>query len=393
MKRTRLLAALTLTALTCLTGACAENLRAQVGAPETLQASWRNATGKTTVIVNADVIVPEIQNAYLVPVQKAMAAESDLDALCAYLWPEIKFQNMNETFTEGPIRMELYYRLHKSRNPDVRIDAKVGFHTYQDGVVTGGSLAAAIKYDAEYRRRRTVNYDITFPCALVTGNGIDGHALNRQEAIAAMEKVVAFITHDAPFALANLSMAPGIIYDDQLMLENKEYSDTPFSYVGVFTRVAEGMPLQPLDEQPYRSGTNEYVTPVGYEQITINLDLDGRVACLEWSDPCKLYGEKEPCALLPFDQIIAVAGQIMPLSQAYREKYEEQVSLAVHRIALGYLSLVQPDDREICKLTPVWVFYGNNLSDKSIGPIDYVNTALFAVNAVTGMVVDLSYGY
>ena len=106
-----------------------------------------------------------------------------------------------------------------------------------------------------------------------------------------------------------------------------------------------------------------------------------------WSSPYLISDERTEQKLLPFENILAIARQTLPLKYQVEEVRGES-HLFVYRIALGYMAALQRDTLEFA-LTPVWNFYGHDVpEDVHVGC-----RPLLTVNAVDGTVIDLEYGY
>lgn len=99
--------------------------------------------------------------------------------------------------------------------------------------------------------------------------------------------------------------------------------------------------------------------------------------------------------LLPFERIMNVARQILPLKYVWLEDSYE-IRIHIDRIALGYTRLDFKDDMYRYMLTPVWDFFGTyeyyrNGERVNYFPADF--NSLLTINAIDGTVIDRGYGY
>ena len=195
---------------------------------------------------------------------------------------------------------------------------------------------------------------------------------------------------DQPFTLFSVGRAWGYIPDDKLFAEGREHDGTGSSYTLAYTRVIDGAALLPcygalMNTSSFRDDL--FVPAVGYEQVLLAINREGQVTTFIWSSPYLISDERTEQNLLPFENILAVARQTLPLKYQVKE-VQGDIHLLVYRIALGYMAVLQRDTLKFA-LTPVWNFYGHDVpEDIRVGC-----RPLLTVNAVDGTVVDLEYGY
>ena len=173
------------------------------------------------------------------------------------------------------------------------------------------------------------------------------------------------------------------------MNEGRQYDGTGFSYTLAYTRVIDGAALLPcygamMNTSSFRDDL--FIPAVGYEQVLLAINREGQVTSFHWSSPCLISDERIAQNLLPFENILAVARQTMPLKYQV-EEVRGDIHLRIYRIDLGYMTVLQRDTLTFA-LTPVWSLYGNDLNDPDVGC-----RPLLTINAVDGTVVDLEYGY
>ena len=92
--------------------------------------------------------------------------------------------------------------------------------------------------------------------------------------------------------------------------------------------------------------------------------------------------------LLPFDQIVTIAAQLLPLKYQFQEQYlayrnQDANRMTVNRITLSYSRVQNRDDPENFSMLPVWDFFD----------ADDPATSLLTISAVDGTVIDRGFGY
>lgn len=385
-----------------MTIAHAETVQEQVNAPEQVQDTFTSNTGKTVIDIDAPVHVPDASTMYVIPIKPTTFNDDMVIKLASLLWPELSDQKMeiedqNDLSEDGVTHQKTRYFRHSAslsqygtKNNDVDRQVLTSFCQYPGYAhETDAFLQAIITYDERYRLKKTINYNSPYMQQEVTGDGIEGHPFTSIEIAAITDRLVCSLTTE-DFSLFALGQAPGVIYDDARLSDGTAWEHTGFSYVAVYARNVENAAVLPclgvtMNSSPFRDDL--YVPPVGYEQILLSINREGEITTLLWSNPTTICGEKTAQVLLPFETILSIARQTMPL------KYQaEEVNGAVHyrvfRIDLGYMSILQRDTLTFA-LTPVWNFYGNVEPAKA----QYTAMPLLTVNAVDGTVIDLTYGY
>ncbi len=382
--------------------ACADTVAEQVSAPATVQDACASNTGKTTITIDARVTVPDVENMYLIPVTAIAFDDALVPVLAELTWKglgkkEVKIEEGDTTCSVEGRRVKGYWRhsatitRYVTKNDDTHVQCGSCYSRISDmDGVYDCSLSSNIQFDTRYRMKQTINYDDPYMVEEVTGEGIEGHPLTCAQAIEICETFIKGLT-DEPFELFAVGKAPGTIHDDERILAGTHKTGTGYSYSLAYTRMVEGAPLLTcmwalMNTSSWRDDL--YTLPIGYEQILMAVNLEGQVTYFSWRHPYAISDVRESQALLPFEQIFAIARQVMPLKYQYREKDGGEVSMHVDRISLGYMALLQRDKLSFA-LTPVWNFYGALEN----APFEDGWQPLLTINAVDGTVVDLEYGY
>ena len=387
----------------CLLLPCAglADVKSQVNAPAHVTDLYQSHTGKTVIDVDAQVHVPDADKMFIIPVKNRVFDDSMVSVLGNLIWPglgdrKMETEDENDTATmEG--RPEVKKEFHHSaavyqrgtRKNDYEVQAGTWFRKYPHfDEPLDVSLSGHVKYDNLYRRKKTINYDMSFPDMEINGD-IDGHPLTRQQVTAIGDQLVRSLT-DEPFELFSVGQSRGHINDDKLFLEDREYEGTGYSYTLAYARTIEGVTVLPcygelMNLSVFRDDL--FVPPVGYEQLLMAVNREGQVTSVFWDSPYAISGERTEQALLPFEKILAIARQTLPLKFQANEVREE-IHYLVYRIDLGYMAVLQRETLGFA-LTPVWNFYGCEIPDDP----HYGCMPLLTVNAADGTVIDLEYGY
>ena len=385
---------------TLLCPAALADVQSQASAPTHVTDTFQSNTGKTVIDVDAQVNVPDAESMFLIPVRSTVFDDGMVPILADLIWPglgsqQLKVADRNDTASiEGRRQVNQYFRHSagviqmgtRKNDVDAQVNASyIQYPNFDDP--TGAVLSGSVSYDARYRQKQTVNYSSPFPDAEITEN-IAGHSLSLAQAAAIGDHLMSTLT-DQPFALFSVGKARGYIPDDELMNEGRQYDGTGFSYTLAYTRVIDGAPLLPcygamMNTSSFRDDL--FIPAVGYEQVLLAINREGQVTNFQWSSPYLIGYERVEQNLLPFENILAVARQTMPLKYQV-EEVRGNLHLRVYRIDLGYIAVLQRDTLTFA-LTPVWNFYGNDLNDPDAGC-----RPLLTVHAVDGTVIDLEYGY
>ena len=389
-------------ALVCalLCPAALADVQSQVSAPVHVADRFQSNTGKTVIDVDAQVNVPDAKSMFLIPVRSTVFDDGMVPILADLIWPglgsqQLKVDDRNDTASiEGRRQVNKYF-LHSAgviqmgtQQNDIDAQVNTSYIQYPNfDDPTGAVLSGSVSYDARYRQKQTVNYSSPFPDAEITED-IAGHPLSLAQAAAIGDQLISTLT-DQPFALFSAGKSRGYIPDDELMNEGRQYDGTGFSYTLAYTRVIDGAPLLPcygamMNTSSFRDDL--FIPAVGYEQVLLAINREGQVTNFQWSSPYLIGYERVEQNLLPFENILAVARQTMPLKYQV-EEVRGNLHLRVYRIDLGYIAVLQRDTLTFA-LTPVWNFYGNDLNDPDAGC-----RPLLTVHAVDGTVIDLEYGY
>lgn len=382
-------------------GIALADVQSQVNAPAHITDTFQSNTGKTVIDVDADITVPSAEVLYLIPVKSTVFDDSMVSRLADLIWPglgsqKLKIEDENSTASmEGRRQVNKYFR-HSAyvmqtgtRQRDIDAQAATSYYQYPSfDEPLDAVLSASVYYDDRYRQKKTVNYSSPYPAAEITED-IAEHPLSLAQAVAIGDQLMSALT-DQPFALFSVGKSRGYIPNDKLITEGRQHDGTGFSYTLAYTRVINGAALLPcygtlMNTSSFRDDL--FMPAVGYEQVLMAINREGQITSFLWSSPYRISDERVTQTLLPFENILTVARQTLPLKYQVEEVRGES-HLFVYRIALGYMAVLQRDTLTFA-LHPVWNFYGHDVpEDVHVGC-----RPLLTVNAVDGTVIDLEYGY
>lgn len=369
----------------------AETLSQQLGAPEHVTASYASNTGKTVIEIDASVYIPETNQMYLIPVESMPLEDDIVNQVYELMWtgtalPEMKIDDEKITYSvEGKGTFKGYGK--HTATLGERADGEYRGVNYSHGQMPNMEGYYGISLNTEWRIDDAVLYNSYIMQREVKGEGIIGHPLTTEHAIAVADHFVSQLVGDT-YQCYVVGETDGKYFDEQ----NCDSAYMPVeetSYVLAYTRVIDGVPLLPAFYQMMDAGyrSDLFIPAVGYDQMFVTINREGRVSNFFWSCPTAVQEERIPQELLPFADIMGIAEKVFPLRYQSEEVLGEQ-HFRVTRIALGYMALLQRDTLSFA-LTPVWNFYGDYDPEQE----HYSYRPLLTLNAVDGTVVDLAYGY
>ena len=369
----------------------AETLSEQLGSPEHVTASFASNTGKTVINIDAPVYVPDVEQLFLIPVDSMVLDDSCVQQVYRLMWPDdtlprLETDDENVTYSvEGKGTFKGYGK-HSATIGGWEGDEYRGVN-YRHGLMPNMDGYYDVGLNTEWRIDDAVLYNSYIMQREVKGEGIIGHPLTTEQAITVADHFVSQLVGDT-YQCYVVGETDGKYFDEQ----NRDSAYTPVeetSYVLAYTHVIDGVPLLPASYQMMDAGyrSDLFIPAVGYDQMFVTIDREGRVSNFFWSCPTAVQEERIPQELLPFADIMGIAEKVFPLRYQSEEVLGEQ-HFRVTRIALGYMALLQRDTLSFA-LTPVWNFYGDYDPEQE----HYSYRPLLTLNAVDGTVVDLAYGY
>ena len=366
MKRTllwMLMLALLLPAL------AAADVPAQVDAPETYSAVWQSSTGRTIVTVDAAVEIPAVPQLMIYPAVQRTFTADDLQraAVCFGGAP----------YSGMPSSLDSVTRPAANSNP-----TSVGIRAESKNAAGNRALLTFVQH-----RRHDGN--LWYSTIQFLGHGaaryqVDDLPTTGEVSTDAREKAVQIAQSlDAEMALAYEGHCKGYEYEGGMSgLRGDMF---------IFTRKVNGAPTAWTSEdcQAYDNFEDTYQLKTPYEALRIIIDRYDGAIWMQWQAPHTIdLASGQAAALLPFDQIVTIAAQLLPLKYQFQEQYlayrnQDANRMTVNRITLSYSRVQNRDNPENFSMLPVWDFFD----------ADDPATSLLTISAVDGTVIDRGFGY
>lgn len=387
----------------CLPLTALADVPAQVQAPDhlTLDPIVTN-TGMTTISIDAEVIVPQVEGMNVYPTASRQVTVEDMRTICDFLGidgSDFEFRNdetpyPDSTYEWGSLKTSGYY--------------VYASNIFWHGIPYGEMLSAQLSdppfeyVNSQYRGA---------PSPFLPDEAMEGCAYSRAEAEEMATRLVACIdpdlTIEAKGIVTGMNWITGATEAEiDANWERNKNVVIPNGYGFRFTRMVDGVRVpraqfqgiggRPEEGQMRPPFQNEYVYVTVTDQgiDTLNLYNGYNIG-----EPTQTNVE-----LLPFDQIITTASAIFPLKYMPQEnanggQYEYRYT--IHRISLNYIRVLKENNPEDFELVPVWDFWGTNEhrwvqrdGTWSDWHTDGGNAySYLTIDARTGLVIDREYGY
>jgi len=361
-------------------------------------------TGHTTIIIDAEVIVPQVNGLNVYPTASRQVTAEDIQTLCDFLGIDdssVESKNGETPYPDstrewGSLEVSGYY---------VCFD-----NTFWHGIPYGGQLSATLSnqpfeyVNSQYRGK-------TSP--FLPDESMEACAYSRAEAEELATALAAAIAPELTMeakGVINGSHWLGGWTEAELKASHERAKDIPIptAYHFTFSRQIDGVPLYSV---AWDGSDNEHRPVVRDEWLSIVISDEGVDSAVYW-DPA-VVGEpiQTHVELMPFEQIIDVAESILPLKAMSQESTTTKTGLpnptydaketvyTIDRITLGYMRVLQQDDPSSFLIVPVWDFWGSGRQRLHYANGDWndwseLNTdTLLTIHAMNGLVIDRSYGY
>ena len=337
MKRTLLLMlALLLPAL------AAADVSAQVNAPETYSTVWQSSTGRTIVTVDAAVEIPAVPQLMIYPAVQRTFTADDLQraAVCFGGAPYSGMPSSLDSVTRSA-----------NSNP-----TSVGIRAESKNAAGNRALLTFVQH-----RRHDGN--LWYGTIQFLGHGaaryqVDDLPTTGKVSADAREKAVQIAQSlDAEMALAYEGRCMGYEYDGGMSSLRGD--------LFIFTRKVNDAQTAWTSEdcQAYDNFEDTYQLKTPYEALRIIIDRYDGAIWMQWQAPHTIdLASGQAATLLPFDQIVTIAAQLLPLKYQFQEQYlayrnQDANRMTVNRITLSYSRVQNRDNPENFSMLPVWDFF------------------------------------
>lgn len=379
--------------------ALAQSLQERLQAPAQLQAEYASASGKTKVFIDATVTVPEAARIPIYQVQPRQYTLEELEAMARAAFGDKPYEGQTAFEVEqrevGKFSSYAHtnYTLIKHSRERIqtgRTDRPLpafDFRCFMSVLPDGRLNHAAAHFDPTQVVGEGFVFANNMPMPLSrqpqgVSLGITGA---RQIADAAV----------AAFAPGRALSGVGIITDEVMVQGVCESGDSRGeAFVLYYTpsyELPETFAYQEVSEGDYQSITQA-------ERITVVVD-DRGIRSLWFDFPHQVIGKlAEDSQLLPFPQIMDIAGRLLPLKQSFWEKTFREYRVRVTDIRLGYMRVQSKDQPGQYQLVPAWDFFGTTegLEHEAHGQNtlrEYAYISMLTLNAIDGTAIDRDWGY
>lgn len=378
----------------------AESIRQQVNAPDRYQASYYSNTGKTEILVDAVVYIPDTDHVSTYEVAGRDATAQDAKLLAMACVPETDWDK--EWFSE-------------QEDFDVAAGYTVTRYAYawrplpeggaEDAPRQAYVVADNMGKETRFGLRRLITqtsfgyYDGVLSESRFFATSAymnEGDSAPRPEGETLPDQP---ITYGEATAIAE-AFIQRISPDFQCVLYGSADGERTSrrAYAFRFMRVVDHVPVtyaywgrqdDDVDEQHYTS-------PPRMEEITCVID-QGRIVSAYWCNPWEIGGIlQEDVPLLPFEQIMNTFGTIAPLTIQNMENEYKLLGGSGNRweiteIRFGYMPVLRKDHSGLWELRPVWDFIGIRSFAKEY--YDWPGNCALTIDAIDGTVIDRGYGY
>ena len=383
--------------------ALADTVREQINAPAHITDVFYSNTGKTTVQIDADVTVPQMDRVPVYSITPRLFTAEEMTRAADILFGSREWTGSTEyfvqtrTFYDGTQSTQYSTKLFTVEQGDglywpVGVSVlNVEGQTLSNGMMQQTFLRYS-RWNEELLDASLPHYDVEGVSQLVSpadGRQPNGCGISMEEAKEQAEAIVARIT-------------PQMIYAGcGIKAENPRQPLHPGQYsIGIDPaglREAWVFYYTPMYRLPCnfaKSGLaiHNYSVRCQEESLCIIIDDEG-VQDLYWYQPYDIVGTlQENCSLLPFDSVMQVVRSILPLTLASYERDGDGARASITDIRLGYLRVMRPDQPDTLTLIPVCDFYGTVTFNGSFVQ-NWACHSWLTINAIDGTVIDRQYGY
>lgn len=364
------------------------SVRARMNAPETLTHTFSSNTGKTQVMIDAVVEVPDVSKVHLYEVTAREIPTENITAFADHIigtgaWSGDKKYNKPEKSEtnggfDGVTSENMFISSLKTNERGWSIYDIEAYATRQNGIFRGlqglnfiSFLGSGFRYNSSMTHER---------------HGMDARncEYSYTEALALAQEAAAILAPELTV------VSGGVISGDESE-----------AYLFCFTRNVDGIPVTYTTQACGYYDEDENGDPIiyriiyPYESLRLVVDsqglVDGRYESpYVLSDPIETDVE-----LLTFDQVLEITENILPLTFTWLED-TYHIKVEIDRISFGYTRLDFKDDMYRYKLVPVWDFFGTYYyyrDGELVGSYTDDYNSLLTINAIDGTVIDRRYGY
>lgn len=346
-------------------------------------------SGKSKVLVDADIIVPEVYGADIIEAIPAVFTEEQINTFIKRHTGDFEWYNTktNTVYSgEGFSKEDLGEPFNGVRAYSLRLD------NTQD-IDKGGAYREILVDFWVYEKTGKIAYVPTLEYA----NGERPPAISQilplnsenmaNDCTISLNEAINFADAEAHLLSSDFALS-------QYGQLNQKFGGT--QYYGLkYTRKINGIPVNPDLFRGVGGDSSDYTS--GTECVWITVNDDG-VCGIHYVNPTQM-GEvvTENVELLPFQDIMDVFEKVSMLSIKHLEIYDNLVEnvMDIRKIRFGYMAVKQSESIGGYRYIPVWDFYGVHYpvyEDNQYYP-ESCDDPVFTINAVDGTVIDRNMGY
>ena len=379
--------------------ALAQSLQERLQAPAQLQAEYASASGKTKVLIDATVTVPEAARIPIYQVRPRQFTLQELENMARAAFGQEPYQGQT-AFEVKQVEVGKFstyahtdYTLVKQATRTIQTGRTeqplpaFDFGCHMTVLPDGRILDVTAHFDPTQVVGEGFVFANSMPLPLSRQpQGVSmGIAQARQLADAAV----------AAFAPGRALAGVGILKDEvmeQGVLESGQGRNEAFVlYYTPSYELPETFAYQSISQGDFQGITQA-------ERTTVVVD-DRGIRSLWFDFPHEITGKlAEDSQLLPFPQIMEIASRLLPLKESFWEKTFREYRVRVTDIRLGYMRVQSKNQPGQYQLVPAWDFFGSteglgHEADGSNNLHDYAHISLLTLNAIDGTAIDREWGY
>lgn len=346
------------------------DVQSEISAPSTYSAVWQSNTGKTIITVDAGVEVPGVQEMMVYPTSQRVFTIDDLHRVATACFGDTPYGSLPSN-------------LDSVTCPGANSDP-TGIVIRAASENAAGNLALLT-----FNQLRKHDGNLWYGMFQFEGRGYARYQLADLPILGAVnadsrEKAVSIARAvDSDLALVYEGLSMG--YDDDIGMSGLRGD------MFIFTRSINGTPVVWTSKECYAYDNfgDTYNLKTPYESMTIIIDRQDGSVWFQWQAPHTIdIASGQAASLLPFNQIMTIAAQLLPLKYQFQEQYlssrnQDANRLTVNHITLSYSRVQNRNDPTGFSMMPVWDFFNAD------SPTD----SLLTINAVDGTVIDRGFGY
>ena len=384
-----------------LPAANAASVSEQVAAPEYLSETFVSNSGKTTVTIEANVVVPQAESVNVYAVEARLFTAAELERCAATVFegreyegsPEYRSRQLDiaygETVTQYSANYDTLEQGEGHASPVPVSEMIVTIRQRPNGMMTLSEI--------DYQRWNSLLIDpdiVRFAvgyrkASLPNGETPQGCSISQEEAKAQADAIADKVAPHMDYVACGILDRLRFLFDFQPL--PNVHQAWIFYYAPVYDIPCN---LAPVSLVAWQYGKVNLGVSSNEESLRIVINDDGLQA-LNYSTPNNITETlQEDCALLPFDEIMTIARSQMPFTATSVENNadaQRKAQVNVYEIRLGYMRVLRSDQPDSLMLVPVWDFYGTTRIGVSFD--DSALHSMITINAIDGTVIDRSYGF